>query len=115
MCKFINLSVFVLIALFNTKVHSDKTFTLNPSETKSLTSPWALNATCTIQKSNKSKSKIRLSVVKNNCSVNGKTLRPGQATSVTIRQNTSISVSAEAGTQINLENKSNEELQAFCS
>ena len=59
--------------------------------------------------------KIKINVIKNNCTVNGKKYKTGQATSVTVNHNSNFSVSAESGTEINLINLGKEELQAVCS
>lgn len=117
MYRFINLTVFVLIALYTSTVHAQQTITLNPNENKVLTNnvPWTINATCTVQIHDQTKSKIKLNVLKNSGSVNGKNLAKGETTIMTVRNETSIEVSAEAGTEINLENKGAVELTANCS
>lgn len=116
MHKVINLSFVILVGFFFTNLHA-KTLSLNPNETKLLANNtlWTLNATCNIQGKTKPNSKIKISVLKNKGTVNGKNLTTGQATSVPVKTNSNISVSAEAGTQINLVNLSNESLQATCS
>ena len=117
MTKFIYLSVIILIGCLSTPLHAQKTLKLSPNETKSLAnnSLWTINATCTIQGTPKTKSRVRISVLKNKGKVNGRSLATGQATSITVKNNSSISVSADAGTQINLINLSSEGLQAVCS
>jgi uncharacterized protein YpmB len=117
MTKFINLSVFILIGFLSVPADAQKTIKLSPNETKLLSNNtlWTLNATCTIQGKNQTKSKIRISVLKNKGTVNGKNLSTGQATSVTVKNNSSISVSAESGTQINLINLGTDGLQAVCT
>jgi hypothetical protein len=116
MSKIINLSIVILIGFLASPVHA-KTLKLSPNETKLLSnnSLWTVNATCTIQSNNKSKNKIRISVLKNKGTINGKNLSSGQATSVTVKNNSSVSVSAEAGTQINLINLGNEGVEAVCN
>lgn len=114
MYKIINLSVFVVIALFSTKVPA-KSMSLNPKESKVLSSPWDITATCTIQMPERKKSKVRLRVLKHHCNVNGKELTQGQTTAVTISNHSSITVSAEAGTEINLENLGSQEMLANCT
>lgn len=116
MLKPINLVIFAVIALLSTSVYAQKTIHLNPNETKSLANNtlWTLNATCSIQSKGKTANKIRIVVLKNHGAVNGKNLTSGQATSVTVKNNSNISVSADAGTEINLVNLSNEGLQAVC-
>ncbi len=44
-----------------------------------------------------------------------KAFQPARELFITIKNNSSISVSAESGTQINLINLGNQELQAVCS
>ena len=119
MSKVFNLSIFVLIVFLGSLLSSQvyaKTLNLSANETKLLTnnSLFTLNATCSIQGTSKNK-KIKISVLKNNGTINGKNLSTGQATYVTVKSNSSISVSAESGTQINLTNLSDEGLQAVCS
>lgn len=116
MSKIISLSFVILIGFFSTHLQA-KTLTLNPKETKLLTNNtlWTVNATCNIQGNTKPNSKIKISVLKNKGTINGKNLSTGQATSVSVRSNSSISVTAESGTQINLVNLSTEGLQAVCS
>lgn len=117
MSKMINLSIIILIGFLSSQTHAQKTIKLSPNETKLLANNtlWTVNATCTIQGTQQTQSKIRISVLKNKGTVNGKNLSTGQATSVTVKNNSSISVSAEAGTQINLINLGSERLQAVCS
>ena len=90
---------------------------LAPNETKLLANntPWTLNATCTIQCIHKNNSKIKINVIKNSGIVNGKNLSTGQGTLIQVKNNSSVSVSAESGTQINLINLGADELQAVCS
>ncbi|MDR3443237.1 MAG: hypothetical protein P4L65_09485 [Legionella sp.] len=116
MFKTTNLAVFTLIALLSNEIYA-KTIHLNPNETKSLAnnSLWTVNATCNIQSKGQTANKIRIVVLKNHGAVNGKNLSSGQATSVSVKNNSSISVSADAGTEINLINLSSEGLQAVCS
>ena len=102
--------------LMSSQAFAGKVIKLNSQESKSLTnhSLWTLNATCNIQGKNL-KSKIRVHVLENNCKVNGKMLSKGQATSVTVKNNESIHVSAEPGTTVNLINLSNESVEAVCA
>lgn len=115
MTKIFNLSTLILLAFFSSQIHA-KTIALKSNESKLLTnsSLWTLNATCTIQGNNQTHSKIKIGVLKNSGSINGKNLSTGQSTFVTVKNKSTISVSAEAGTQINLTNLGNEELQAVC-
>ena len=117
MAKYINLSIFLLIGFLCSQGHAQKTIKLSPNETKLLTNNtlWTVNATCTIQGSNQTHSKIRISVLKNKGTINGKNVTTGHATMVTVKNNSNISVSAESGTQINLINLGREGLQAVCN
>lgn len=94
-----------------------KTITLAPNESKMLANnaPFALNANCNVHSSHPVKSKIRIVVLKNKGIINGRNLASGQGTSVTVKNDTSISVSADSGTQINLTNLSTAHLQAVCA
>ncbi len=117
MTKYLQLSIVLLIGFLCSQAHAQKTIKLSPNETKLLANNtlWTINATCTIQGTKQTRSKIRISVLKNKGSINGKNLSTGHATTVTVKNNSSISVSAEAGTQINLINLGNEGLQAVCN
>ncbi len=74
---------------------------------------WTLNATCTIK--TKASNKIRVSVLDHNGMVNGQNLAIGQSKSVIVHNNDNISVSAEPGTQVTLQNLSNDPVQATCA
>lgn len=117
MSQFINLSVVLIIGFFCSQTHAERIIHLAPNETKVLSnsSPWTINAQCTIQGTEQTKGRIRISVLKNKGSVNGKNLTTGQATSVTVKNHSNISVRADAGTEINLINLSSEDLQANCA
>lgn len=117
MSKFFTLLICISIGLLSFSTYAQKTIRLSPNETKTLKNStlWTLNATCSVQSSTQVNGKIKIIVLKNNGKVNGKSLSTGQGTSITIKNNSSISVSAESGTQINLINLGNQELQAVCS
>ncbi len=117
MFKFLNLIFFVVISLLSNSVYAQKTIMLSANEAKSLANPvpWTVKATCNIHGTEKTHSKIRIVVLKNHGVVNGKNLSSGQGTSVTVKNHSNISVSAEAGTEINLINLSSEGLQAVCN
>jgi hypothetical protein len=104
------------LVLMSSYAYAGKVIKLSSKESKSLTNHtlWTLNATCNIQ-GKQSKSKILVSVIENNCKVNGKTLSKGQATSVTVKNNESISVSAEPGTTVNLINMGTDSVEAVCA
>ncbi len=115
MYQIFTLSFLLVFGLFSTESQS-KTLNLSPNESKLMTnsSLWTLNATCTFQNINEHKGKVKITVMKNSGSINGKNLSAGQATSVTVKNNSSVSVSAESGTQINLMNLSSDPIQAVC-
>lgn len=117
MYKIVCISLTLLISTMGMQICSAKTITLNPNETKLLAnnSLWTVNATCTVQSAHKGKGKIRISVLKNKGTVNGKNLSTGQATMLNVNSNSSISFSADSGTKINLVNMGPELLQAVCS
>jgi hypothetical protein len=105
-----------MLVVFNSSAFAQKVFTLSPHETKSLTNYalWTLNSKCTI-KGTKASNKILVSVLENNCRVNGRSLSKGQATSVTIKNHENISVSAEAGASVNLVNLGSDSVEAVCT
>ena len=105
----------LVFGLISSPAYAGKTIKLSSKESKSLTNHtlWTLNATCNIQ-GTKAKSKILVSVLENNCKVNGKKLTKGQATSVTVNNNETISVSAEPGTTVSLVNMGTESVEAVC-
>lgn len=104
-------------SLFSSITWAQKTIKLNPNENKTLTNSafWKLNATCSIQSTKPINGKIKITVLKNNGSVNGKNLTSGESTSLKISNHSSIAVSAESGTQINLINLGDQALEAVCS
>ncbi len=103
-------SLFAIVSLLSFSLHAH-TINLAPNESKSLTSAWTLNANCTSQ----STGTIRIEVLKNHGRVNGKNLNSGQGTSIALNNHRSISVNADAGTEINLINLSNNPITANCS
>ncbi len=117
MNKILTLSLFIIIGLFSSQSHAQKTIKLSPNETKLLANNtlWTLNATCIVQSTHQNNSKIKINVIKNSGMVNGKKLSTGQGTLVQVKNNSSLSVSAESGTQINLINLGTDELEAVCS
>lgn len=110
-------SFFCIIVLFCSQANAGKTINLSPNETKLLANNalWTLNATCTVQGLHQNKGKIKISVIKNSGVINGKKLSTGQGTLIQVKANSTVSVSAESGTQINLINLGSDELQAICS
>lgn len=75
---------------------------------------FSLDANCTIT-NQKGKNKIKLQVVENTGTVNGKHLTKGQSTSVTVQGQKEISVHAEPGSKVNVLNLSDNPVQATCS
>lgn len=115
MNKTLTLSVFIIIGFFCSQTYAQKTLKISPNETKLLANNtlWKLNATCTIQSTHQGK--IKINVIKNSGTINGRNLSSGQGTLIQVKNNSSVSVSAESGTQINLINLGTEELKAVCS
>ena len=117
MINLIRLSVLMLMTLFCVKNYAQSmTLKLAPKESKTIENHylWTLHATCTIT-ANKSAKKIRIHVIKLNGIVNGRSLKTGQSTSVTVHNQDSLSVSADAGAEVNLQNLSHDAIQASCS
>ncbi|PJD93462.1 MAG: hypothetical protein CK426_08780 [Legionella sp.] len=109
-------SYFVLASIFLSFSVAAKTIHLNPSETKTLANDllFTLNATCNVHSLPAKRSKIRIVMVKNKGVVNGHSLTSGQASSLMVTNNSSISVSADSGSQIHLTNLSADQLEAVC-
>ncbi len=104
------------LVVMSSQAYAQNVIKLSPNETKSLTNNylWTLNATCNIQVK-QTKSVILVSIMENKGKVNGKNLTKGHATSVTVKNNESITVSAEPGTTVNLVNMGSDSVQAVCS
>ena len=117
MKKIISLSVIALFGILSLPAYAQKVIKLSPNQTKMLAnnSLWTLNATCNIQGVSQKHTRIKISVLKNSGTINGKNLSSGQSTSLKVKQNSTVSVSAEAGTQIQLINVGSENLEAVCS
>jgi len=105
----------VALALMSAPAFAQKVIRLNPKESKSLTNStlWTLNATCNIQ-TKQDKHVILVSIVENKGEVNGKSLLKGQSTSVNVKGNDNISVSAEPGTTVKIVNMSKDSVEADC-
>ena len=88
---------------------------LSPNASKVITNHygWTLSATCTIQTT--TKNTIRVSILDNKGTVNGRNLNVGQVMSLVVNNHDSLSVSAEPGTKVTLQNLSHESIQATCS
>ncbi|WP_131794750.1 hypothetical protein [Fluoribacter gormanii] len=117
MNKIMTLSLFIIFGLFCSQSNAQKTIKLSPNETKLLANNtlWTLNARCVVQCTHQNSGKIKINVIKNSGVINGRKLSTGQGTLIRVKNNSSVSVSAESGTQINLINLGSDELQAVCS
>jgi hypothetical protein len=117
MNKILTLSLFIIVGLFCSQSNAQKTIKLAPNETKLLANNtlWTVNATCTIQINQHNNTKIKISVIKNSGTINGKNFSTGQGELFQIKNNRNVSVSAESGAQINLINLGPSELVAVCS
>lgn len=117
MFKPVNLLVVTLIVSLSSQAYAHQmSLRLNPKMSKVVTNnyAWTLEANCTIQ-AQKAKNKILVSVLKNKGRVNGRSLANGQATSVYVNNNDSISVSAEPGATVNIKNLGTGSILASCS
>lgn len=112
-----NVLVWIVGLLLTTQVYAERVIALNPKESKSLTNHlmWTLNAKCNVKIHKHSNTKIVLKVLENNGIVNGKSLSKGQKTSVNVKNNDNISVTAEPGTTVSIVNLSTQSVQAVCS
>jgi hypothetical protein len=117
MNKIIPISIFILIEFFCSPIYAQRTLKISPNETKSLTNNtlWTLNATCAIQCDHQNNNKIEVNVIKNSGVINGKKLSAGHGTLIQVNNNSSVSVSAPSGTQINLINLGSSEVLAVCA
>ena len=115
MSKIFNCLLLIGFVFLSTQLEA-KTIKLGPNESKMLANnaPFTLNATCSVHGIHPIKSKIRIVVLKNKGTINGRNLSSGQGTSVAVKNDSNISVSADSGTQINLINLSSEQLEAVC-
>lgn len=115
MLKIFNCLLLIGFVVASTQLEA-KTIKLAPNESKMLANnaPFTLNATCNVHAVHPIHSKIRIVVLKNKGTINGKNLSSGQGTSVTVKNNSNISISADSGTQINLINLGAEQLEAVC-
>ena len=106
----------IMFAMIYTSTAQAMNLELNPHSSKRFENPtlFALNATCTITSSTKN-DKIIFRVIEKTGCVNGKNLKKGQATTVIVNDHDAISVHAEPGTTVNLQNTSDDAIQANCS
>ena len=108
---------FLSLILLSSQLYAQQvSLNLMPKVSKVVTNHygWTLLANCTIH-ATQPKSKIVVSVLRNNGSVNGRNLTNGHATSVVVRNNDNISVSAEPGATVNILNLGTDSVQATCS
>lgn len=106
----------VVSCLMSFNAYAGQVITLSPKESRSITnhSLWTVNATCHVQ-GKQGSGRVLVSVMENKCVVNGKNLSKGQATSIMVKKDGHLSVSAEPGTKVNLVNLSTASVQAICS
>lgn len=111
------LSAIILLAILiqPARAHSME-LTLAPHGSKLIenTYGFSLNATCTMTNNN-GKNTIQLKVVENTGTVNGKHLTKGQSTSLVVKGKKSVSVHAEPGSKVNIQNLGDNLIQATCS
>lgn len=116
MFKTFSITVIACLGLFSFQSYAQQVnLKLTPKASKLITNhyAWTLNATCKIQANQPNK--IRVSIIQNTGKVNGRALSQGQATSMIVRNNQNISVSAEPGAKVNLINLGEDTVQASCS
>lgn len=116
MFKTFSIAAISFLSLITFQVQAQQvSLNLMPKASKLITNhyAWTLNANCTIQA--QQNNKIRVSVLQNKGTVNGRNLSKGQATSLTVHNNQSISVSAEPGARVNLRNMGSAPIHASCS
>lgn len=116
MYNYLSMFAFTIMVLTSSNAYAQQlSLNLAPNGSKVMTNHfiWKLNATCTVK--TKAQNKIRVSVLDNKGTVNGRNLAIGQATSVVVHNHDNISVSAEPGTTVTLENMSDDPIQAVCS
>lgn len=76
---------------------------------------FSFDATCTVHADELTKNTIKLHIVENTGTVNGKHLSKGQSTSVVVKGQKELFVHAEPGSKVSIENLSNNPIQATCS
>lgn len=95
-----------------------KTINLSLSSHKSQTFTndylWTINATCTFHV-NKGNDMIKISSINKNSSINGKNISAGHQTSINVKDQSNITVSAEPGAKVIIQNTSPENITANCS
>ncbi len=112
------MSTIILIAILIQPARAQSMdITLAPHGSKMIENhfSFSLDANCVVHAQKSGKNKIRLSVLKNNGAVNGRKLDKGQSTSVVIQGQKSLTVHAEPGSKVNIQNLSNSSLEATCS
>ncbi len=112
------LSTVVLLAVLIQPAHAQSMdLTLAPHGSKLIENNFSftLNANCVVHAKEEEKNTIRLHVLENNGSVNGKKLDKGQSTSVVIHGEKSLTVRAEPGTKVNIQNLGDSTVEATCS
>ena len=111
------LSIIILVALFIQPAQAQSIhLNLAPHGSKLIENHYlfSLDATCIIESSEQN-NMIKLHVIENTGTVNGKHLTRGQATSIVVNNQDALSVSAEPGSKVNVLNLSDNTVQANCS
>ena len=116
MPNYILLSSLILIGCLATSAHA-KSVTLNPHETKPFANNtvFVINAQCTVRSTKQCANKIKISVLKNKGVINGKNVSTGHTTTVSVKNNATMNVSADSGMEINLTNLNDVALQVVCN
>lgn len=112
------MSTVVLLAVFAQPARAQSMdITLAPHGSKLIENhfSFSLDANCVVHTQDQGKKTIRLHVLEENGVVNGKKLDKGESTSVVINGSKSLSVHAEPGSKVNIQNLSDSPLEATCS
>jgi hypothetical protein len=112
------MSIIVLLAILIQPARAQSMdITLAPHGSKMIENnfSFSLDANCIVHAKDAGKNKIRLHVLEHQGAVNGQKLDKGQSTSVVIQGQKSLSVHAEPGSKVNIQNLSDSPLEATCS
>jgi hypothetical protein len=116
MRNYMMLSGLILVGFLSSQVHA-KSITLSPHETKPFANNtlFVINAQCIVRSTNQCANKIKISVLKSKGVINGKNVSTGHVTTVSLKNDATMHVSADSGMEINLTNLSDVALQVICS
>ncbi len=112
------MSTVVLVAVFAQPARAQSMdISLAPHGSKLIENnfSFSLDANCVVRSQGEGKQTIRLHVLKENGVINGKKLDKGESTSVVINGSKSVSVHAEPGSKVNIQNLGDGPLEATCS